>query len=254
MRKLPKMNNTTYNCNLCGRDDFKSQRTLTSHKLDKNGCSSKLKARFGATAETETAAAFLPVDKVFHPKRCAVGDADGMEYTHMSDGLGAKRAKFMTAPEKEFVNAFLSKAQKQLEYSQIDFDTGDFLAVFDPKNEVETLETDESRARQNVMLDNFKEYAKKANEFIALDSNKMVTAISLLQLLRRTKASLDTYEETMRWHLVSQNLLHSRDSLAKSPHFVSRKRVYDYLRWRYNRENGSGIKTSKVLETKHSCL
>ena len=241
------MNEPTYKCNLCGRDDFRSQRTLTSHKLDKNGCASKLKARFGSGAEIGTAAAFLPVDTVFHPKHCAVGDANGMEYAHMCNGLGPKRAKFMTAPDEEFVNSFLAKAQKQLNHTQINCDAGDFAAAHDSKNEVDVAGTAQSSAKQEVMLDDFKNYAERANGFIPLDSNKMVTAITLLQLLRRTKASLDTYEDTMRWHLVSQNLLHPRDSLAKSSHYVSRKKVYDYLRKRYNRDTGFGIKTQLVL-------
>jgi len=247
LQKQPNMDDPTYKCNLCGRDDFRSQRTLTSHKLDKKGCASNLKARFGSVAETEIAAAFLPVDMVFNPQKCAAGDINGMKYAHWSDGLGPKRAKFMTAPDEEFVNSYLAKAQKQLNYTQINFDTGDFVGAYDSENEVDVSGAGQSCARQEVMLDDFKNYAQRANGFIPLDSNKMVTAITLLQLLRRTKASLDTYEDTMRWHLVSQNLLHPRDSLAKSPHFVSRKKVYDYLRKRYNRDTGFGIKTQLVL-------
>jgi len=54
------------------------------------------------------------------------------------------------------------------------------------------------------MLDNFKDDAKRANDFVPLDGNKFVTAITLLQMLRRTKASLDTYEAMMHWKLESQ--------------------------------------------------
>ena len=45
------MSEATYKCELCGRDDFKSQRGLSKHKLENEGCRDHLKARFGSSAE-----------------------------------------------------------------------------------------------------------------------------------------------------------------------------------------------------------
>jgi len=36
------MEEIIFKCNLCGRDDFTTQCRLSAHKLDKNGCVSKL--------------------------------------------------------------------------------------------------------------------------------------------------------------------------------------------------------------------
>ena len=121
------------------------------------------------------------------------------------------------------------------------------LCVHDAENDVILPPTEESSARQKLMLDNFKDCAKRANDFIPLDSNKFITAITLLQTLRRTKASLDTYEAMMRWKLESQGLLHPGESLAKSPHFVSREQVHRKLKERHNGLHGFGIKTEIVL-------
>ena len=241
------MEGPPYVCNLCGRDDFHSARTLTRHKLDKNGCSNRLKERFGSGVDYQIAAAHLPVDKVFQPQKCLASYENAMQYASAFDGLGAKRAKLMTLPEKEFTNAWLAKAQMALQTSQTEEDSGLMNAVYDSENEVVVAENGETSANMNIMYQNFQDYTKRANDLVPLDQQKILTAISLMQLLRRTKASLDTYEEMMRWHLLSQNLLHPRDSLAKSPHFVSRNSIYKMLKNRYNRDKGFGIKTEIVL-------
>jgi len=189
----------------------------------------------------------LPANTVFKPQKCIPGDADTIDCSQLFDKLGAKRAKLMTLPSKEFLSAWMEKAHSQHEQAQVEDDEENTNAVFDPENEVIVSNETQSRTSQCAMLDNFKDYAQRANEFIPLDSLKFVSAIKLLQLLRRTKASLDTYEETMCWHLESQNLLHPRDSLAKSPHCMSRKQVYAKLRERCNRDQGFSIKTEIVL-------
>jgi len=55
------MSNATYKCELCGRDNFKSQRGLSKHKLENKGYRDHLKARFGSNTDAKIAAAHLPV-------------------------------------------------------------------------------------------------------------------------------------------------------------------------------------------------
>jgi len=165
----------------------------------------------------------------------------------MTDRLGAKRAKYMSLPDKDFRSAWLIKAQSQLQQSQADIDLDADFGMYDAENDAILPPTEASSARQKLMLDNFKDYAKRANDFVPLDANKFVTAITLLQTLRRTKASLDTYEAIVRWKLESQGLLHPGDSLAKSPHYISHEQVYRRLKECYNRLDGFGIKKEIVL-------
>ena len=129
------------------------------------------------------------------------------------------------------------KAQSHLEQSQVDNDLDADICMHDAENDIMLPHAEESSARQKLMLDNFKDYAKRANDFIPPDTNKFVTAITLLQTLRHTKASLDTYEATMHWKLESQGLLHPGESLAKSPHYISHEAVsYTHLTLPTNRE------------------
>jgi len=191
------MSDGIYKCDLCGHNDFKSQRGLSKHKLENTACKDHLKARFGSNTDTKIAAAYLPVDRAHEPQACSAGSQNAMHHPDMSDGLGAKRAKYMSLPDKDFISAWLMKAKSQLEQSQAENDLDADIGMYDTENDVILPPTEESSARQKLMLDNFKDYAKRANDFTPLDASKFVTAITLLQTLRHTKASLDTYEATI---------------------------------------------------------
>ena len=115
----------------------------------------------------------------------------------MFSGLGAKKAKLMTMPEQEYLNAWLAKAQMQFEASQPSHDSGAMNVVYDSENDLIVGEDEEFTPSQLVMDQNFKDYAQRANDFVPLDAKKTLTAIKLLHVLRHTKASLDTYEEMM---------------------------------------------------------
>jgi len=104
------MSDPACKCEHCGSDDFKSKRGLSKHKLENKGCKDHLKARFGSTADTQIVAAHLPVDAVHEPQACAAGIQNAMHCPDMSDGLGAKRAKCMSLPDKDFTSAWLMKA------------------------------------------------------------------------------------------------------------------------------------------------
>jgi len=243
------MSNAACKCELCGRDNFKSQRGLSKHKLENKGCRDHLKARFGSDTDAKIAAACLPVDTAHKPQNCATGSQNAMHCPDMTCGLGAKRAKCMSLPDRDFTSAWLTKAQSQLEQSQADINSDADFGMCDAENDAILPPTKASGARQKLMSDDFKDCAKRANDFAPSDTNKFVAAITLLQTLRCTKASLDTlaYEATMRWKLESQGLLHPGESLAKSPLCISREQVHRKLKERHNRPHGFGIKTEIVL-------
>ena len=91
-------------CEPYRRDDFKSQRGSSKHKLENKGCKDHLKARFGSNTDTKIAAACLPADTAHESQSCAAGSQNVMHYPDMSDGLGAKRAKHMSSPDKDFIS------------------------------------------------------------------------------------------------------------------------------------------------------
>jgi len=71
-----------------------------------------------------------------------------MHCPDVADGLGAKRAKCMSLPEKDFTSAWLMKAQSQLEQSQVDTDSDADIGMHDAENDAILPPTEESSARQ----------------------------------------------------------------------------------------------------------
>lgn len=96
------------------------------------------------------------------------------------------------------------------------------------------------------MLSNFRQYLEAAKEFAPI-TGMQETAIKLLWTLRKSKASLETYEAMMRWHLEANRDLRPNESLKRNPNFYSRERLYADLRKRYNRSEGYGNITEIVL-------
>jgi len=76
----------------------------------------------------------------------------------------------MSLPDKDFTSAWLQKAQSQLEQSQADNDSDADIGMHDAENDAILPPAEESGARQKLMLDNFKDCAKRANDFAPLDS------------------------------------------------------------------------------------
>jgi len=153
----------------------------------------------------------------------------------------------MSLPDKDFAPSWLMKAQLQPEQSQADINSDADFGMRGAENDAILPPAEASGARQKLMLDNFKDRAKRANDFAPSDANEFVAAITLLQTLRRTKASLDACEARMWWKLESQGLLHPGGSLAKSPHHISREQVHRRPKEHCNRAHGFGIKTEIVL-------
>mgnify|MGYP007080224193 CR=1 FL=1 len=51
-----------------------------------------------------------------------------MHHPDVSDGSGAKWAKYMSLPDKDFISAWLMQAQSQVEQSQADNDSDSDIA------------------------------------------------------------------------------------------------------------------------------
>ena len=66
--------------------------------------------------------------------------------------------------------------------------------------------------------DQFREYVTKQWNCLPLDGNQ-IEAIKLLDILKRKKASLDTYEEIMVWHLMAKGELRDGQKLSEHLNF-----------------------------------
>jgi hypothetical protein len=120
--------------------------------------------------------------------------------------------------------------------------------------EVESISEDEKEERENMPNQerkrktyfDFQEYARKRkDDGIGLSKEQRACA-SLMHLLLRKRASLDTYEEVMRWHLEQRGLWKGKDSLGNSPHFVTRENLLKKLQKRFHMDH-QYAKPTKVL-------
>ena len=66
--------------------------------------------------------------------------------------------------------------------------------------------------------DQFREYVTKQRNCLPLEANQ-IEAIKLLDILKRKKASLDTYEEIMVWHLMAKGKLRDGQKLSEHLNF-----------------------------------
>ena len=81
---------------------------------------------------------------------------------------------------------------------------------------------------------NFLEYVARANDQFANLTNTEKAAVTLLHRLRQTKASLDTYDSVMDWHLRATGALSETQKATDSDRFITRDRLFKKLRQRYN--------------------
>jgi len=89
---------------------------------------------------------------------------------------------------------------------------------------------------ESIILD-FRAHCQ-ANEHARPLSKSLRDCIQLMGLLRKTKASLASYDAVMEWHLKANGDIHPWEKVSGCKDFRSRKSVFDFLRKRYNMENG----------------
>ena len=83
-----------------------------------------------------------------------------------------------------------------------------------------------------TMRKSFQDYVLKQQTTLQFTKNE-VAAIQLLSTLRKTKASLNTYESVMDWHLKTVGNIHPTQTVKQSNDFISRERLFKTLRERY---------------------
>jgi hypothetical protein len=78
-----------------------------------------------------------------------------------------------------------------------------------------------------------REQYRNRRDFTPTEEN----AIKIMHKLIRKKATLDTYDDVMEWHLRASKKLPPMDSLGKSPFFISRNKLMTKLKNRYNMDH-----------------
>ena len=97
------------------------------------------------------------------------------------------------------------------------------------------------------IVTDWREYCVKQEKYFVPFSPKQRKAIRLMAELRKTKASLDTYEAIMEWHLKETGELRRHEEIGKAYKFLSRKKIFKSLRERYNTTNKYSLVKKLVL-------
>ena len=86
------------------------------------------------------------------------------------------------------------------------------------------------------MMNQFKEYCSNhAHNFLPL-SCEYITSIKLLDILKRKKTSLNTFEEVLEWHLKETNHLQEHETLKDTTSYFRRETIIKELLKRYDLE------------------
>ena len=93
----------------------------------------------------------------------------------------------------------------------------------------------------------FKRYVRDAYQNFAQLQPKEKTAIRIMQKLIKKRATLDTYNDVMEWHLRESGQLQPQQSLGDSKSFITREKLMQKLRKRYNMDTKYAEPYSLVL-------
>ena len=100
-------------------------------------------------------------------------------------------------------------------------------------DDLEEQSLPESGPTNSAIRGNWERYHANAKAFKPF-SRDFKHALNLLFALRRSKASLDTYEGIAEWHFRTTKAITGRMTLGNCPAYISREKVFKTLRERYN--------------------
>ena len=230
-------------CIHCGRKDFVTFRGLRQHQQSVKRCHDKLLASVrGHQQRPAIAHDFLPMTNVL--KRKAVA------FVLPSTSLATSNERMMSAEHEKTTAENPNKRQFAAPDSVLKQYTGEDEAndvFFETAcEEVEPVsgQGGEDAQPDQSMRQNFKNYVAEQQNTLPFTKNEL-TALNLLATLRKTMSSLSTYETLMHWHLTSNGVIRSHQTVQQSPTFISREKIFKKLRFRYN-HNESYLNTTKI--------
>ena len=227
-----KMSRRLFRCAYCGRSDFLSKGGLAQHVQRNANCKAKeLASLSGLGVRPETVDDFAVLTTVGRGKK-------------RDDLLAVQRGECGSVGE-----TLTTKVKNHALGSNYDSsDDNNFGTAWgeDSDEREDGLSGKEqsdgdAHGPNRTILSDFLEYEKRAVEnfedFCANEKN----AIELMALLRKGKASLDTYQSMMQWHLRASNKLRRHEALANHPEYIGREVVINMLLDRYNLKNKVNI-------------
>jgi len=219
-------------CKCCGRNNFKSARSLTQHLRQNVVCSALHDEEARGSDINIFAVAQMPTSLIVDGNSSRFLCLQPQELTPNEVQQGARQ---LTSLNRNSVD--------QLDYAAFDgaaaptdVNPDDWFADNNDE-EGDTNNADIQGTSTTELRDICNNYLQKTEQFAPI-TGSMKTAIELMFAPRNTKSSLKTYEKAMEWHLKTTGELPAHGSLANANSYLSRKEIFRFLAERYNRING----------------
>ena len=247
------MSFTFYQCPCCKRSNFKSQTGLTQHQERNLSCCNAAKRHLGKAHGQRNAAAHLETSIVFAPNFNTNNDDFNQQFArHVAADVEIRQqlAKTSTTSPDKLDHAAVNS-------EEMDFASVHQFDIFDDQDDSDNDEddssdeqglnqqmswesenaSDDSRTVDSLncdisMLNDYKNYVKQTERMVPYDED-MVAAIRLLCALRHTKASMQTHEKVMEWHLQSMQKKEKKAKLTGRNACLSRKLIFKALERRH---------------------
>ena len=261
-----------WQCMHCLRNNFKTQGGLKQHLRTHSVCSqldkisamdvtkstsksgTKKKPKKGAKhgqMESDSIAEVVDNFAQLPTKRARITHQSAA--TNKISGVNPKVAQGLTKAMQMQMNGLQkwsgAVANDDSNYFEMDHDPEASLDSDGSEVEMEEgAEEDEFhfQVNQNPLLQ-FKEYVMNARQhYVKLDLLE-VSAIKLMDTLRRKKATLDTYDAIMEWHFKQIGVLHENEKLGDTKDYLSRKVLIPRLAARYNKDPKNLVQVNEIV-------
>ena len=218
-------------CPYCGEQRFKTTRGLSNHQRSSAKCAAKIMQKYGMIPDGCFPHDVMPL-------------SDAIPTNSRNNEANENTSKRRKETEISFICNGANQSSIACGAARLTFDaTEDNNFDFHMEDDMQPLMLDSDEeldvnenpiAPDCTIKSNFVEYVARANAQFANLTKVEQNAIALLHRLRKTKASLDTYESVMEWHLRATGSISEVQSIAQSNDYVSRPKLFKMLRKRYN--------------------
>ena len=233
-------------CPHCKKDTFKSERGLESHLKNHSFCSKQMKIMALVHAQ-QSVPKLASVSQPKSPQNFATIEAKRQRVCRPNGSITNREAAI--ARQHARMQQILAQQHNQ-DLDQVEED--DFPMFDDSTVESEEQEPEENGNDYVLQVDAeplnmFKEYVLKARKDFGPLEDHEVKAIKLLALLHKKKASLDTYDEVIEWHLRATGAIKSNETLADAESYINRKSLIKRLAIRYNMDPNNLVLTREII-------
>ena len=227
-----------YRCKYCGKAKFTTLRGLNSHQQQTPKCKKKMLQEFGLDIQGKFARHMMKTSMVFYPssKQSGAALANVERYFESNQVVG-------TSSVARLPNSTIEDDATSTNLDPFNYDDDNF-----PVDDEPAMPAEEDLGVFSTQLrDNFDKYIDFTHKDLIPLTSVEIDAITLMARLRKTKASLDTYDDIMDWHLRRTGRLAENQKLGTCPHYLSRDCLMKNLRIRYGMSSGGYMNKSSVI-------